>query len=126
MRDAEGALGRGQPGQAVGPQGEALDQLRQGAQSLMEQMQQQAGQGQGGDPRGQPRPDGQRQANPSRDPFGRPMPGATGVDTGDVTIPDEGSMQRAREIFDELRRRAADPTRPPVERDYIDRLMKRF
>jgi hypothetical protein len=54
------------------------------------------------------------------------MPNATGVDTGDVQIPDEGQMERAREIYDELRRRAADPSRPVIERDYLDRLMKRF
>src|SRR5258708_6946105 len=89
--------------------------------------QQRAQQRQGeGDQRARGRADAQRQQGPGRDPFGRPMPNATGVDTGDVAIPDEGQMERAREIYDELRRRAADPSRPNLERDYIDRLMKRF
>jgi hypothetical protein len=35
-------------------------------------------------------------------------------------------VQRAREILDELRRRSSDPSRPQLERDYIDRLLKRF
>jgi uncharacterized protein (TIGR02302 family) len=123
MRDATDALNRGAPGQATGPQGEALDQLREGARSLADQMQQ--GQGEG-DQRARGRADSSRQQGPGRDPFGRPMPNATGVDTGDVAIPDEGQMERAREIYDELRRRAADPNRPGVERDYLDRLMRRF
>jgi uncharacterized protein (TIGR02302 family) len=124
MRDATDALNRGAPGQAVGPQGQALDQLREGARSLADQMMQQ-GAGEG-DQRARGRADATRQNNPGRDPFGRPMPNATGVDTGDVAIPDEGQMERAREIYDELRRRASDPSRPVIEREYLDRLMKRF
>ena len=34
--------------------------------------------------------------------------------------------QRAREILDELRRRAGDFNRPQLELDYIDRLLRRF
>ncbi len=124
MRDAFDALNRNAPGQAVGPQGQALDQLREGARSLADQMLQQ-GSGEG-DQRTRGRADSTRSPNPARDPFGRPMPNATGVDTGDVQIPDEGQMERAREIYDELRRRAADPNRPVIERNYLDRLMKRF
>src|SRR5258708_419700 len=124
MRDALDALNRSAPGHAVGPQGQALDQLRGAGRSLADQMMQQ-GNGEG-DQRARGRADSTRRDNPGRDPFGRPMPNATGVDTGDVAIPDEGQMERAREIYDELRRRAADPNRPTIERDYLDRLMKRF
>jgi hypothetical protein len=35
-------------------------------------------------------------------------------------------MHRSREILDELRRRAGDRARPQLEREYIDRLLKRF
>jgi uncharacterized protein DUF4175 len=35
-------------------------------------------------------------------------------------------MQKAREILDELRRRAGERDRPQFERDYIDRLLQRF
>ena len=35
-------------------------------------------------------------------------------------------MQRAREILQELRKRSAEQTRPPVELDYLERLLKRF
>jgi hypothetical protein len=33
---------------------------------------------------------------------------------------------RAREIFDEIRRRAQDPNRPEAEREYLRRLLDRF
>jgi len=48
------------------------------------------------------------------------------VDTGDVSIPDASSMQRAREILDELRRRSGERFRPKLELDYIERLLHRF
>jgi uncharacterized protein (TIGR02302 family) len=127
MRGATRQLRQGDPGAAQGPQGEALDQLRDAARNLAEQMQ---GQGPGQGVPGQPprgRADSQRERqNQARDPLGRPMPNATGVDTSDVDIPEDGQAARAREIYEELRRRAADPLRPSIEREYIDRLMKRF
>ena len=39
---------------------------------------------------------------------------------------DESALQRARRIRDELQRRAGDRARPPIERDYIDRLLQEF
>jgi uncharacterized protein (TIGR02302 family) len=123
MRDAVDALNRGAPGQAVGPQTEALDQLQQAARSMAEQMNQ-MGQGQGnpdsGDPSGlRPR------RNADRDPLGRERSG-NGTAEGDVAIPDAGDIQKSREILDELRRRSGERARPEIERDYIDRLLKRF
>ncbi len=128
MRGASDALRRGQPGQAQGPQGDAIDQLREAARNMMDQM---AGQGQGpgfGNPDGQlrSRADPSRRENQARDPLGRPTPNATGVDTDDIVIPDDNQAARSREIFEELRRRAGDPQRPLLEREYIDRLMRRF
>ncbi len=124
MRDATDALQQGQPGQAVGPQGNALDQLMQGAGQMMEQLMQQFGQGMPspGDPTARaPRP-GQRQF----DPLGRPLPSTGNANSEDVRIPDDIDMQRAREILQELRRRAGEIERPQIERDYIDRLLRRF
>ena len=109
----------------MGPQGNALDQLQQGAGQMMEQLMQQFGQGQPtpGDPTGrQPRP-GQR----AFDPLGRPLPNTgTANNSDDVRIPDDMEMQRAREILEELRRRSGEIERPQFERDYIDRLLRRF
>jgi hypothetical protein len=59
------------------------------------------------------------------DPLGRQMDG-TG-DAGDETdVPTQTERQRAREILDELRRRAQDTQRPEAEREYLKRLLDRF
>jgi uncharacterized protein (TIGR02302 family) len=128
MRQAQEALGGGQPGQAAGAQGQALDQMRQALRELGQQMQQQMGQGQG---RGQGQPqrqNGTEQAGQERgrDPLGREPPRNGEGTGGGVTIPDDNQVERSRAIFDELRRRAGEPARPPVERDYIDRLLRWF
>jgi len=126
MRDAGEALGHGQPGQAIGPQTEALDQLQQAARSMAEQMMQQMGQGDGqNDINGQP--SGRRpRNNADRDPLGRDRSGNGTYDEGDVKVPDQADVQKSREILDELRRRAGERDRPELEREYIDRLLKRF
>jgi polyhydroxyalkanoate synthesis regulator phasin len=126
MRDAAEALRQGQPGQAVGPQTDALDQLQQAMRSMQEQMQQQMMGQDPGDPSGEPGESPPRQAE--RDPLGRPLErnGNGNYDNGDVKIPDQMEVQKAREILDELRRRAGERSRPEIERDYIDRLLKRF
>ena len=121
MRRAEEALGRNLPSVAVGPQGEALDQLQQGIQSFVDQLLEQMAPG-GGISLGQGRPP----PSGRRDPLGREMPNLGGVDTGDVAIPDEADVQRARAILDELRRRLGEHRRPELERDYIERLLRRF
>ena len=55
-------------------------------------------------------------------------PSATaGPEYGDmVKLPDGRERQRARDILEELRRRASEPARPPIELDYLERLLKRF
>jgi uncharacterized protein (TIGR02302 family) len=122
MRDAAGALGRDAPSQALRPQMEAMEQLRSGARDLMQQLMQQMGEGQGqGDA-----PDGDSRMTQSRDPAGRTLNGLGGLDGRDVRIPEEAELQRSREILDELLRRAGERFRPELERNYIDRLLKRF
>jgi Domain of unknown function (DUF4175) len=52
-----------------------------------------------------------------------------GRDYGDdatVKVPGEIDVQRARRIPEELRRRFADPLRPQLELDYIERLLKDY
>ncbi len=121
MRDAEGALGRKAPGQAVGPQGQALDQLQQGAGAMMRELAKRFGRGRG---MGRPRGRG-RNMRPRYDPLGRPLPSTGTYSAEDVEIPSESDIQRAREILDELRRRAGQIDRPTLEREYIDRLLRR-
>jgi len=61
------------------------------------------------------------------DPMGRPPQRTDGPDPGSgVKVPDEIDVQRAREILEELRRRLGETTRPPIELEYLERLLKRF
>ena len=60
------------------------------------------------------------------DPLGRPLTNGGAYEQGDVKIPDNNVMQRARDILEELRRRAGERDRPQIELDYIDRLLQRF
>lgn len=123
MRAAEQALRQGNDRAAAQAQAQALQGLRDGTQALMDQMAQQ-GQGEG---EGQGQPGQQRQGRQqARDPLGRTPPGMGADEGNDVVVPTESDMQRARRILDELRRRSAEPARPPIERDYIDRLLRRF
>ncbi len=122
MGRAEGQLGQGQTGDAVGSQSQALDALRQGAQGLSQQLANRQGQGQG-----QGRSGGIRGGDFSNtDPLGRPR-STLGPDLGTtVKVPDEIDTQRAREILDAIRKRLGDAYRPALERDYLERLLEQF
>jgi uncharacterized protein (TIGR02302 family) len=124
MGDATGRLGEGNADGAVDSQGRALEALRKGAQSLAEAMQQGDGD-QPGDGPGNPRGRQQGAAN-STDPLGRPMRHNEFTDDYTVKIPGEIDVQRVRRILEELRRRLADPSRPQIELDYIERLLKDY
>jgi uncharacterized protein (TIGR02302 family) len=118
MGQAENELGRGDGGEALADQSDALDALRRGGQGLMEQMQQAMGQDGGGM---QP---GQRQRGNSNDPLGRPR-ATTGPDFGQNTkVPDDIDIQRAREILDAIRKRLGGALSPDVERNYLERLLQ--
>jgi hypothetical protein len=117
MRGAVDNLQNQDFGGAAENQNNALSQLQQGLQSAQQMMQRQAGQVPG---------PGQRS---KMDPLGRPTDEdseGSAIDNSSVGIPDEPTLERARRIFDELRQRRNDPTRPRQERDYLDRLLKQF
>ena len=124
MGDAGGKLGEGNAEGAVGSQGKALEALRKGAQSLAEAMQQGDGEGQGDGPGN--RAGRQQGAANGADPLGRPMRNNEFNDDYTVKIPGEIDVQRVRRILEELRRRLADPQRPQIELDYIERLLKDY
>jgi uncharacterized protein (TIGR02302 family) len=127
MNDAARALRQGRPGAAIAPQTDALDQLQQAAREFAQQLQQRLGNALGrGEARDNATGFGQRRDGVERDPLGRPVANSGAFDQGDVKIPDNNTMQKAREILDELRRRAGERDRPQLERDYIDRLLQRF
>ena len=92
-----------------------------------ENRQQQGGQDQGQGPgRGRPGRQGQARADNNTDPLGRPLRGRDYGDDVTVKVPGEIDVQRARRILEELRKRLADPARPQLELDYIERLLKDF
>ena len=124
MGDAGGRLGEGNADGAVDSQGKALEALRKGAQSLAEAMQQGDGEGQGDGPGN--RAGRQQSGGNESDPLGRPLHGREFGDDYTVKIPGEIDVQRVRRILEELRRRLADPQRPQIELDYIERLLKDY
>ena len=116
MDEAAKALKRGDLDGAAREQEEALRAMRRGAERLSEEAQKQGG-----------REDEKAREAQSRerDPLGREM-GAGDSDGTETNVPAEMEKKRAREIMDELRRRAQDPRRPESERDYLRRLLDRF
>jgi len=115
MRRAEDALREGAGGEALESQEDALAALREGADALARRMMERSRQAQAG---------AEGQAAGGSDPLGR----ASGLGLGgeNVQIPDKADRQRAREILEEIRRRAAERGRPQEELDYYDRLLERF
>jgi uncharacterized protein (TIGR02302 family) len=124
MGDASGRLGEGNADGAVDSQGRALEALRKGAQNLADAMQQGDGD-QSGDGPGN-RAGRQQSGGNQTDPLGRPLRGREFGDDLTVKIPGEIDVQRVRRILEELRRRLADPSRPQIELDYIERLLKDY
>jgi hypothetical protein len=106
MEQAQRSLNGHDLSNARNAQEHALAEMRTGADALAKQMQ-------GSDLAGQ---EGQE------DPLGR---GPVGPGNG-VKIPDANDLARARDILQELRRRAGERGRPPQELDYIDRLLREF
>jgi hypothetical protein len=125
MHDAVTALQRAAPGEAINPQSEALDELQQGARDFAKQLQDRLTKG-WGSPGDDQATDRDAPDKGDRDPFGRPLSSNGPYDQGDVAIPDASVLQKSRQILDELRRRAGERSRPTLELDYIERLLRRF
>ena len=106
MEDAARALREGDGEDALARQDEALAGLRSAAQAAAEALEDELAQGQNGE---------------GSDPLGR-----NAGEGQDTELPSESERQRARDILEELRRRAAERGRPQEELDYIDRLLERF
>ena len=108
MGEAKGALGQKDFDNAGNAQKNALEALRQGASDLAKEAMKE---GQNG------------QTSGKDDPLGR---GTAPFGNSGVKIPGPSDLARAREILQELRKRAGEMGRPQQERDYIDRLLKAF
>lgn len=118
MKQAEDRLDRGRAGSATGAQGQAIDQLRKGAQALADaMMKSMAARG---------AQSASREGGDETDPLGRPLSPSGNPNSDKMAMPDEMDLQQARQILDELRKRAAELGRPQSELDYLERLLKRF
>jgi hypothetical protein len=116
MERAERALREGDLDGAGQEEARALEQLRQGAREMAQQMMRQM-----------PSRFGANDSAGELDPMGRPPQRTDGPDPGvGVKVPDQIDIQRAREILEELRRRLGETTRPPMELEYLERLLRRF
>ena len=119
MRRAVRGLHGQNPGDAVGPQADAIEQLQQGERALFERTAGQRGNHQ--------RTRGNTwMGETMRDPLNPRRPGHGYDDQATVGIPEEMDFQKTRMIRDELHRRSGEIHRPRIELDYIDRLLKRF
>jgi len=111
MGQAESNLNGQDLPSASGNEKDALEAMRKTASDLAKQLMSQNGQG---------------QQDGGADPLGRDQSANGRGVNGNVKVPDKNDMERAREILQELRKRAAERGRPQQELDYIDRLLKQF
>ncbi len=109
MRRSEEALAKGNLAEAGKAQDEAIQALRGAGEALAKAVSQN-GDGEEGD---------------SNDPLGRSDDGFdNGTSSADIDQRDNAT--RSRELLEELRRRAAEQQRETEEREYLERLLKRF
>ena len=115
MEGAAGSLSRGDTPGAMSEQRQALENLLQGARSMVRSMANGMG------------PDRSNSQGLARtDPLGRVRP-TRGPDLGTtVEVPDKIDAQTVQRILEELRRRLGDQQRPQIELDYLERLLRQF
>jgi len=114
MDEAQENLQSNQLGAATQAQQDALNEMRESAQQLARNLAAENGQASPGD------------GVVNEDPLGRRLGGNNPVGRLLEGLPEVSDIQRAREILDELRRRAAELGRSQEELDYIDRLLDLF
>lgn len=122
MEEAADALERGDIAEALDLQSQAMEAIREGMTQLGEALAQE----QGAEP-GQGQTEGNMaEGRPLQDPLGR-QAGNNGAFGSDEAL--DGTAQtreRAAELLDLLRDRAAEQQRPELERDYLRRLLDQF
>lgn len=104
---------------ALGEQADAMEALREGMRNMGEAMAQDANPGGPGSESGQP---GMAQA----DPLGRETGQGRNAGTQENLLQGEDVYRRARDLLEEIRRRAGEGARPDAEIDYLRRLLERF
>ena len=115
MGEARQLLQDGDLEGAGNAQGRAIDALRETGNSLAEQIENARREGEGET----------AENSDNTDPLGR-QNGGQNNDNSQADIDTKDNATRSREILKELRRRASEQEREQSERDYLERLLKRF
>ena len=117
MQGAGQALAAPDRNEALANQQQALSSLRESFDEVARELM--------GDGQGQPGQQSQDGSDGNDDPLGRPR-AAQGQKQGprDNIVPGEASVETARRILDEPRRRSGSPGMQPLERDYLERLLR--
>ena len=130
LREAERSMGAARDGLregdtsgALDDQADAIDNLREGMRQMGEDLRRAEGARGDGD---QGQAGGQRTAEDGRDPLGRPIGSRGSLGTNQQLLLEGDSAARARQLLDEIRRRAGQQTRPKIELDYLNRLLDLF
>ena len=128
MRKSSKNLRIGAVGKSVAHQSDVIEALTKSLKSTMTHLASQAGE----DPFDMD-DDWLQTGQSKNDPFGRPRNSKQGEGGGgapnlgeEVAIPGIQDIHSAKQIRDELRRRASEYKRPKQEREYYKRLLKRF
>ena len=121
MGGAEERLQQNAPADALPNQGQALEQMRKGAQTLMKALNGK-GNAQGGQyGYNQGEQEGNLDAPAQYNPF------SDGTESNDNNVvPDEAQRKTIQDILDEVKRRLSEQNRPREERDYLERLISPF
>ena len=116
MRESQDRLQAGDLAGANDAQAEAIQSLRRAGEAMAESGRQQQGeQGEGGS----------EAAENNADPLGRNNLGGN-ADESEADLDSRDDATKSRELREELRRRAAEQERDKAEREYLERLLKRF
>ena len=114
MRESQERLQSGDLAGANDAQAEAIQSLRRAGEAMAESGRQQGREGGTGS-----------EAAENEDPLGRDNLGGN-ADESEADLDTRDDATKSRELREELRRRAAEQERDKAEREYLERLLKRF
>ena len=115
MQNSQNALTDNDLARASREQRDAIEALREAAQSL-------ARSGQAG----QEGQNGQQADGGQGDPLGRNDENGNTDPNFQTDLEQRDNAKRSKELLEELRRRASEQEREQIEKEYLDRLLKRF
>ena len=117
MRDSRAQLEAGDLTGAGDSQDDVINALREAGQALADAINRRQGDG---------AETGEANAGDARDPLGRQNGNGLAGNDNEADIDSGDNAARARDLLEELRRRAAEQGRAPEELEYLQRLLKRF